>query len=46
VHERAFLGPSGARGPYWPGTVVEIDDEPGSRPRLHNLLADWEPEAA
>jgi hypothetical protein len=41
VHERVFLGSGGSGSPYWPGTVVELDDE--GPPRLRNLLADWEP---
>ena len=41
VHERAFLGASGAkRNPYWPGTIAELDDD--GPPRLRNLLEDFE----
>jgi UDP-2,3-diacylglucosamine pyrophosphatase LpxH len=36
VHEGVFLGTAGKRSPYWPGTVVELDDD--GPPRLRNLL--------
>jgi hypothetical protein len=35
-HEPAFVGPPGDPGPYWPGTVVRLDDE--GPPRIENVL--------
>jgi len=43
VYEGVFLGTAGPKSPYWPGTVVELDDEPGTPPRLRNLLEDYRP---
>jgi hypothetical protein len=37
VHEEGFLGPDGRGSPYWPGTIVELDDT--GPPRLTNILA-------
>ncbi|MGI9557101.1 MAG: hypothetical protein ACR2N5_04075, partial [Solirubrobacterales bacterium] len=34
----ALLGASGNASPYWPGTVVEVED--GEPPRARELLAD------
>lgn len=39
-HERAFVGAGDRRSPYWPGTVLFLDDE--GPPRRENVLADWE----
>ncbi|HEX8123937.1 MAG TPA: metallophosphoesterase [Solirubrobacteraceae bacterium] len=39
VHERVFLGDSGPRSPYWPGTVVEVGDD--GPPRLRNVLPEY-----
>jgi predicted phosphodiesterase len=36
VHEPAFLGDSPRASPYWPGTVVAVDD--GQPPRLERVL--------
>ena len=41
VYERVFLGDSGKRSPYWPGTVVEVGDD--GPPRLRNVLDDYRP---
>lgn len=38
VHEATFLGPDPERSPYFPGTVVDVDPEPGTPPRLANVL--------
>jgi hypothetical protein len=38
VHEAAFLGERPQDSPYFPGTVVEVDPEPGTAPRLANVL--------
>jgi hypothetical protein len=35
-YEPAFVGPPDDPGPYWPGTVVLLDDE--GPPRLENVL--------
>jgi hypothetical protein len=41
VYEGVFLGTAGKKSPYWPGTVVELDDD--GPPRLRNLLEDYRP---
>jgi hypothetical protein len=41
VHEGVFLGDAGPRSPYWPGTVVELDED--GPPRVRNLLGGWRP---
>jgi len=38
VYERAFLGPSAAESPYWPGTVVVVEDS--GAPVVRRLLDD------
>jgi predicted phosphodiesterase len=35
-HEPAFVGPPAHPGPYWPGTVVELEET--GAPRLENVL--------
>ncbi|HEU0023892.1 MAG TPA: metallophosphoesterase [Thermoleophilaceae bacterium] len=37
-HEPAFVGPPGDPGPYWPGTVIRLE-EPGP-PRVENVLSE------
>jgi Calcineurin-like phosphoesterase len=37
-HEPAFVGNGDPRSPYWPGTIVMVDDE--GPPRLENVLRD------
>ena len=39
VHEDIYLAGAGPQSPYWPGTVVELDDD--GPPRLRNLLGDY-----
>ena len=41
VHERVFLGSAGSRSPYWPGTIVSLDDD--GPPLVRNVLADYAP---
>jgi predicted phosphodiesterase len=36
-HEPAFVGPPGNPGPYWPGTVIRLEDT--GPPRLENVLS-------
>jgi hypothetical protein len=43
VHEATFLGDDPRQSPYYPGTVVEIDPEPGTAPRLRNALTERRP---
>ncbi|MFL5827312.1 MAG: metallophosphoesterase [Thermoleophilaceae bacterium] len=38
VYERAFLGPSAAESPYWPGTIIVVDDS--GAPVVRRLLED------
>ena len=38
VYEEAFLGDGGPASPYWPGGVVELDDEDGGAPPRHARL--------
>lgn len=38
-HERAFVRPGDRGNPYWPGTVVTLEDE--GPPALANALAGW-----
>jgi hypothetical protein len=35
-HEPAFVGPPAHPGPYWPGTLIRLDE--GGPPRLSNVL--------
>ena len=39
VYQRHFLGGLPGTSPYWPGTVIELDDD-GQPPRLRRLLGD------
>jgi hypothetical protein len=43
VHEATFLGTEPEKSPYFPGTVVEIDPEPGTPPQLRNVLRERRP---
>jgi predicted phosphodiesterase len=37
-HEPAFVGPPAHPGPYWPGTLLRLDD--AGPPRIENVLED------
>lgn len=40
VFQPHFLTGGPGRSPYWPGSVVVVEDDPGAAPRLECLLAD------
>ena len=39
-HEPAFVGPPAHPGPYWPGTMIRLEDS--GPPRIQNVLEDVE----
>jgi hypothetical protein len=43
VHEATFLGDEPRESPYFPGTYVEVDDTPGTPPRVRNALRERRP---
>ena|SRR5215207_996665 len=40
VYEPDYLSGADTASPYWPGTLVEVED--GRRPRIHGLLSDFQ----
>jgi hypothetical protein len=43
VHEEAFLGDAPQDSPYFPGTFVVVDAEPGTPPQVRNALRERRP---